>query len=164
MGAGSRDTRRYRRQSVDAVTTHARQLLDAGRSVLLQPYLERVDEYGETALIFYAGRFDHAIRKGPMLAGPSDAGPPAVTGATASLFVPEQITPRTPLADEMAVAAKALAAVPCGDLLYARIDLIRDGTGAPVLLELELTEPSLFLAHSPGSAGRFGEAILARAR
>jgi O-ureido-D-serine cyclo-ligase len=111
-------------------------------------------------------RFDHAIRKGPMLPGPRDtqSAPPAVTGTSSSLFVPERITPRTPREDERAVAVKALAAVPCGDLLYARVDLIRDSAGSPVLLELELTEPSLFFAHSAGSAERFGEAMLTRAR
>ena len=36
--------------------------------------------------------------------------------------------------------------------LYARVDLIRDAAGAPRLLELELTEPSLFLAHAPAAA------------
>jgi hypothetical protein len=44
--------------------------------------------------------------------------------------------------------------------LYARVDLIRDAEGAPVLLELELTEPSLFFAHAPGSAERFARAVL----
>ena len=166
VGAGSRDACRYRREALDAATAHAHRLLEGGRSVLLQPYLDRVEEYGETALIFYAGRFDHCIRKGPMLPGPrdSDSAPPAVTGTSSSLFVPERIAPRTPQEDERAVAAEALAAVPCGDLLYARVDLIRDRAGAPLVLELELTEPSLFFAHSPGSAERFGEVILARAQ
>jgi hypothetical protein len=165
VGAGSRDTYRFRRQTLGAATAHAHQLLAANRSALLQPYLDRVDESGETSLIFYAGEFDHAIRKGPMLPRPRDAesGPPAVTGTSSSLFVPERITPRIPQEDELGVAAKALAAVPHGDLLYARVDLIRDAAGAPVLLELELTEPSLFFAHSPGSAERFGKVILTHA-
>jgi len=80
------------------------------------------------------------------------------------MFVPERITARAPAEDELAVAAKALAAAPCGDLLYARVDLIRDGSGSPVLLELELTEPSLFFAHSPGSAARFAQAVRAMLR
>jgi O-ureido-D-serine cyclo-ligase len=45
-------------------------------------------------------------------------------------------------------------------LLYARVDLIRDGSGAPRLLELELAEPSLFFDHSAGSAGRFAAAVM----
>ena len=44
-------------------------------------------------------------------------------------------------------------------LTYARVDLIRDSDGAPRLLELELCEPSLFLAHAEGSAGRLAASI-----
>ena len=40
-----------------------------------------------------------------------------------------------------------LAAIPGGPkrLLYARVDLIPGPDGEPLLIELELTEPSLFL-------------------
>jgi len=48
--------------------------------------------------------------------------------------------------------------------LYARVDLIRGDHGAPVVLELELTEPSLFLAQAAGSAERLAAAIIARSR
>jgi hypothetical protein len=44
--------------------------------------------------------------------------------------------------------------------LYARIDLIRGDGDEPVVLELELTEPSLYFAQGPGSAQRFAAAIL----
>jgi hypothetical protein len=46
--------------------------------------------------------------------------------------------------------------------VYARIDLIRDAAGAPVVLELELTEPSLFLDHSAGAAARFARHLVDR--
>jgi O-ureido-D-serine cyclo-ligase len=42
--------------------------------------------------------------------------------------------------------------------------MIRGADGAPVVLELELTEPSLFFVHAPGSAQRFARAVLERAR
>jgi len=44
--------------------THIARLLEQQRSVLLQPYLDRVDEQGETALIYFEGQYSHAIRKG----------------------------------------------------------------------------------------------------
>ena len=47
-------------------------------------------------------------------------------------------------------------------LLYARVDLVHDDDGAPRLLELELTEPSLFLGHSDGAADRLAAAVAAR--
>ena len=40
-----------------------------------------------------------------------------------------------------------------------RVDLVRADGGEPLLLELELTEPSLFLAHAPNAAQRFAQAI-----
>jgi len=155
VGAGSRDAQRYGREEHAAALAHAQRLLDAGRSVLLQPYLDRVDEHGETALIFFDGVFSHAIRKGPLLKRGE--------GPTRALFAAEHITPRTPTADELRVAADALAEIPYEEpLLYARVDLILDGAGKPCVLELELTEPSLFFAHAKGAALRFVEAIAQR--
>ena len=155
IGAGSRDAQRYARGERDTALAHARRLLEADRSVLLQPYLGRVDAHGETALIFFAGTFSHAIRKGPLLKRGE--------GPTRALFATEHIMPRTPSADEIAVAERTLAAMPFGELLYARVDLIHDDGGAPRVLELELTEPSLFFEHAPGSADRFARAIARRA-
>ena len=156
IGAGSRDAQRHGRTEPAAALAHAQRLLDAQLSVLLQPYLDRVDEHGETALIYFAGQFSHAIRKGPLLRRGE--------GATRALFAAEHITPRTPSASEIAVAEQTLAAMPFDKpLLYARVDLIHDADGAPRVLELELTEPSLFFAHAPGSAQRFAEALLQHA-
>ncbi|HEY6484134.1 MAG TPA: hypothetical protein VIY54_11485 [Steroidobacteraceae bacterium] len=156
VGAGSRDTERHLRTQIPAAQAHVRRLLEARRSVLLQPYLKRVDEAGETALMFFDGHFSHAIRKGPLL-------PPAGR-ATTGLFAAETITARTPGSDELQLAEKALAAIPFATLAYARIDLLRDDAGAPRLLELELTEPSLFFAHAAGAAERFTAAVLQRCR
>jgi glutathione synthase/RimK-type ligase-like ATP-grasp enzyme len=156
IGAGSKDTARYHRHEVARATEHLARLLAQGRSAMLQPYLGRVDEVGETALIYLGGEFSHAIRKGPLLR----TGAALVEG----LFAPEQITPRQPRPDELAVARQAYAAIGSSRPVYARIDLIRGADDAPVVLELELTEPSLFFAHAPGSAQRFAEIVLERVR
>ncbi|MBN8737257.1 MAG: hypothetical protein J0H27_13445 [Xanthomonadales bacterium] len=155
VGAGSRDAQRHSRGNRDAIVAHVQRLLEKNRSALLQPYLERVDEHGETALLFFDGEFSHAIRKGPLLK--RDEGP------TAGLYAKETIEPRTPSAGELAVARGALAAIPFErPLLYARVDLIRDDDGSPRLLELELVEPSVFVAHADGAAQRFAKAIVRR--
>jgi glutathione synthase/RimK-type ligase-like ATP-grasp enzyme len=149
VGAGSRDAARYMRGEEEPASSHIGRLLAAGRSVILQPYLDLVDQQGETALVFLAGRFSHAIRKGPLLrrgSAPVDA-----------LFAEEQITPRTPAAEELEVGNRVLAALPFAAPLYARVDLIRSSDGRPCLLELELTEPSLFLTHAPGAAARLAQ-------
>lgn len=164
ISAGSRDTGRYdladARQRALAVA-HVARLGAAGRTAMVQPYLSAVDTAGETAVLCLPepdGRLgvSHAIRKGPMLDGPD----PGVTG----LFRDEDIAARTPTAAEVALAHRVLAAIPGGPdrLLYARVDLIPGPDGAPVLLELELTEPSLFLRHGENAATRLATAIIAR--
>ncbi|MGH8042811.1 MAG: ATP-grasp domain-containing protein, partial [Rudaea sp.] len=152
IGAGSRDAQRYPAHDRATAIAHVQRLLDASRSVLLQPYLARVDEHGETALIFFDGVFSHAIRKGPLLR--RDEGP------TRALFAAEHIAPRLPGATELALAEHALGAIPFGPQLYARVDLIQAADGAPRVLELELTEPSLFFAHAQGAAARFARVLL----
>ncbi|HEX5459501.1 MAG TPA: hypothetical protein VFX20_05970 [Steroidobacteraceae bacterium] len=151
VGAGSRDAARYARGEEAVAAAHLERLLEAGRSVILQPYLAQVDHHGETALIFFAGRLSHAIRKGPLLQ--RGAAP------TGGLFAAEQITMRTPAAEELQVAHSVLAALPFAMPLYARVDLIRSESGKPCLLEVELTEPSLFFTHAPGAAARLARVL-----
>jgi hypothetical protein len=157
ISAGSRDTGRFDLSDPaqrELAVKHAQNLPDRGATAMVQPYLDAVDTSGETAVLFLAGRFSHAIRKAPLLAGPDTA----VDG----LFRAEAITQRQASRAELDTAEAALAAIPAelaSDVLYARIDLIPDGDGRPVLLELELTEPSLFLAHDGRAASSFAAAI-----
>lgn len=156
VGAGSKDAQRYSRAQEFAAANHVARLLEADRSAMLQPYLASVDELGETALMYFAGEFSHAIRKGPLLR--PDEGP------TSHLFAAEAITARSPEPEEFALAQRVMAAaIDALHLhappLYARVDLIRDADGHPRLLELELCEPSLFFAHAPGSAGRLADLL-----
>ena len=159
ISAGSRNTMRYAAgEDLDAARAHARRLLDEGRTVMVQPYLQAVDIVGETALIIIDGEFSHSIRKGPLLVR-------GVAGEQVEgLFAAEQIDARDATDDERALAAAIVAEIPGGAsaVLYARVDLIPGEDGRPVLLELELTEPSLFLSHSPGAADRMARAIARR--
>jgi glutathione synthase/RimK-type ligase-like ATP-grasp enzyme len=151
VGAGSRDTQRYLAKNRDIAIKHIQALLDQKRAVLIQPYLADVDTKGETALIFFKGIFSHAIRKGPLLSLDKNT--------SEHLFAAEAITAREPSSDELKVAHQVLEAMPFNDLPYARVDLLPSKQG-PMLLELELTEPSLFFEHAPGSAERFAASLL----
>jgi glutathione synthase/RimK-type ligase-like ATP-grasp enzyme len=153
VGAGSRDAQRYQREDRPAAIAHAKRLLDQGRHVLVQPYLSAVDQQGETALLFFEGQFSHAIRKAPLLSRGQ--------APTSALFKAESIQPREPSAAERDVAARVLAALPFNTLAYARVDLLPSDAG-PQLLELELTEPSVFLPYGEGAPARFAAVLAAR--
>lgn len=152
IGAGSRDAARYRRREGAKAAGHLARLLHARRAAMLQPYLGHVDHHGETAVLYLGGEFSHSIRKGPLLR--------AGAGLVEGLFAPEEIAPRIADEAERSVAAAAYVALPFDAPPYARIDLLRDGQGSPVVLELELTEPSLFLDQAPRAATRFAEWIV----
>ena len=165
VSAGSRDTGRYDASQTPSrmlAITHAKNLLAVGRTVMLQRYLRRVDTVGETALVYIDGKFSHSVRKGALLEGPYRA------DEVDLLYRQEQMAPREATDAEREVADRTIAALSeifpqlDGPLLYARVDLIPDDEGTPVILELELTEPSLFLEHGPGSADRVADAIAAR--
>jgi hypothetical protein len=162
ISVASQDSGRYALpEQAGLAEAHVARLTAAGRTVMVQPYLAAVDTAGETSVLCTpdaAGEltYSHGIRKGALLTGPDTGRPPEE-------YV-EDIAPRTPTPAEMAVAAQALAAVPGGSerLLYARVDLIPGPDGAPLLVELELTEPSLFFGYAEGSADRLADAVLAR--
>jgi hypothetical protein len=163
IGAGSRGAGRFTPDRADEAREHLEKLQAAGRTVLVQPYLADVDTAGETALLYFDGRFSHAIRKGPML-------PPGMAHpmSARALYVEERIEPRTPEPAELAVGAAAIQVVRerfGADQLYARVDLLPSPSG-PVVVELELVEPSLFLQDGIGDedpAATFAAAIAARA-
>ena len=159
IGAGSIDAARFSlhdAHETQLARAHAERLLAAGHTVMVQPYLDRIETVGEVGLIFTGGTFSHAITKGAMLAAPRQ------TEAT-GLYKEETITPRQPTRAELDLAASALAAVPGGAdrLAYARVDLAPDEDGRPLIIELELTEPSLFMSSTPGSEQRFADVLLA---
>lgn len=152
VSAGSKDTERYRAGTDDAARMHVARLLDADRVVMIQPYVSSVDQRGETGLLFFGGEFSHAICKGPILVPGVDE----VEG----LYRAEQISPREPTASERELAERVLDVVPGhrNDLAYARVDVVMGDEG-PMVLELELTEPSVFLDQHLGAAGRFAKVI-----
>jgi glutathione synthase/RimK-type ligase-like ATP-grasp enzyme len=156
ISGGSRDTARW--SDADDAYAHSEALVAAGRTAMLQPYVPSVDIEGETALIYFGGRFSHGIRKGPLLQRGE--------GVRQDRDQREVISPRAPTAAQHDVAEQALDAIPASvgrrtDLAYARVDLITDPDGQPRVIELELTEPSLFLEHSDGGADQLAETVAA---
>ena len=156
VSAGSIDTDRYPEARRDEARAHVARLHAEGRSAMIQPYLSAVEHRGETAVVFVDGAVVHTVRKGPMLM------PGLVT--VGGLFVEEDIRPAVAGDAERSLAERTLAAIPGprAPLLYARVDLVFSDGGEPLVLELELVEPSLFLAHGPGVADALVRAIARR--
>ncbi len=143
VGAGSLNTRVFLLPD-PAAEAHLRAITAHG-AALVQPYLASVDEYGERSLVWIDGSLSHAIRKAPRFAGDD-----------------ESISGPFPIADdERAIAEAALAPI-AAQILYGRVDLARDDRDRPVVMELELVEPSLFFTRGPGSVERFVDGLARR--
>ncbi|MFI9555039.1 RimK family alpha-L-glutamate ligase [Nonomuraea endophytica] len=144
VSAGARDT--IRTTEAATAQAHAAALEAAGRTPMVQPYLDMVESEGETSLLYFNRRLSHAVRRSPMLA----QGMTSADNARAQL--------RDPAPDQVELAEKVLAAIPQA-LLYARVDLVRLPDGRPAIIELELTEPYLYLSHTPQAAKNLAAAL-----
>ena len=121
--------------------------------MLVQAFLPAVEGHGERALVHIDGALTHAVRKQPRFAGDAES----VSAAVAAL--PEEAA----LAERVLAEAGAALGLPAAPpLLYARCDVAPGPAGSPVLMELELIEPSLFLAEAPAALERLVRAIAAR--
>jgi glutathione synthase/RimK-type ligase-like ATP-grasp enzyme len=143
VSAGARDTILTADRA--EAERHLADLLAAGREAMVQPYLDAVDAEGEVSAVFLGGRPSHAVRKVPALTegGHGDA------------------RSDHPLGEDLVAAAEAvLAAAEPGwrDLVYARVDVVRVD-GVWTLMELELTEPTLFLDRHPEAPARLAGAV-----
>lgn len=113
---------------------------------LVQPLVRSILDRGEVSLMYFDGVFSHAVRKLP---APGDFRVQTQHGGHEVSYVP------TPA--ELDVATAALAAVPSPPT-YARVDLVdRDG---PLVMELELIEPELFLRYDAGSVRRLSDSLV----
>lgn len=153
VSAGSNDTQRH--GTAVSARAHIDELLARGRVVMVQPYLDRVDAESETGLVYIDGEFSHAFSKGPMLAAPGNA--------VGDLYLEEKIGARTPTATQRELGDRVMALLleRWDRLLYARVDMLPTDNG-PVIIEVELTEPSLYLHLDDGAPARFASAIASR--
>ncbi|NUP04955.1 MAG: hypothetical protein HOW73_02725 [Polyangiaceae bacterium] len=121
------------------------------RTVMVQEFLPKILDEGELSLVFFGGRFSHAVRKRP---SGGEFRIQEEYGGTRSTIVPSESLVRE--------AERILGAVPSAEgappLLYARVDGIVDGS-AIVVMELELIDPTLFLAYDDSAVHRFADAV-----
>jgi glutathione synthase/RimK-type ligase-like ATP-grasp enzyme len=144
VSAGGRRSAWFTPEQTDAALALVARIQAEGETAMIQPHLVDAEE---KALVYFDGAYSHALhRRAPLPAG----------GEREVLYLDEELEPGDASANERAIAGAALACAP-GEPLYARVDLL-----GGAVLELELTEPSLYLEYGAGSADRFARAISAR--
>lgn len=158
VSCSAKDTVRYGPGAAERTRAHrhALDLLVRGRAVLTQPYQHAVDVHGELSLIYLDGAYSHAVRRSALLKPGAEAQDGLFTTATVT-----SCSPAGPELDCGDAVVKAVASR-FGCPLYARIDLVPGPQGAPLLLECEVIEPSLFLTHSATAADDLATALLRR--
>ena len=167
VSAGGRDTGRFSPSLHHEARALIATIHESGRTAMVQPFLPSVDSLGETALVFIDGEFSHSLRKRSVLQ-PDEVAPVRMTDlmVAEAMYDPELVLAGTYEPDELELAERIVRHIterfeylP----LYARVDMLRDADGAPVLLELEAVEPNLYFNEFPDGAARLARAIAARA-
>ncbi|HEX2699888.1 MAG TPA: hypothetical protein VHM89_06750 [Acidimicrobiales bacterium] len=137
-----------------ATADHVRALL-AGGDVLVQPYVPSIETDGETSVVVLGGRVSHAVAKRPA------AGEFRIHAHRGGTYAEVEASAAH---REVALAAYEAARDATGDaILYARADLVA-GDGGPLLMELELIEPSLYLHVVPSATAHLADLVVAAVR
>jgi glutathione synthase/RimK-type ligase-like ATP-grasp enzyme len=132
VGAGARLAGKA--STEDEAIEYVKRILEAKRTVIIQPYISSVDDEGEKAIIVINGKISHAAKKVPALTkgGHGDAA--------------GQLEITTEMKDIVKTISNAVSE--WNELLFARVDVVRMDEKL-VLMELELTEPWLFMQFRP---------------
>ncbi len=117
---------------------------------LVQSFQPNIKSHGEYSLLFFGGKFSHAICKKPK------------EGEFRSQEEFESnITSWSPDNHALDLAEKVLSSIDVKHE-YARVDMVLDKENKYVLMELELIEPCLFLRFQPEKAQNFANVLLKR--
>ena len=123
-----------------------------GRAMIVQPLIEEIARTGEYSLMLFDGEYSHSVVKRPK------SGDFRVQPHLGGVTLPSEAPP-----GGVELAKQALAAAPAR-ATYARIDIVPDGDGKLLIMELELIEPALFLDHAPDGGAAFTRSVLKLAR
>lgn len=147
FSAGARHTYRLTAENIPDHEALFKELI-LNEAMMMQPFLHSVLTHGEITLVIIGGKFTHAVHK---KAKQGDFRVQDDYGGTVHHY--------TPTHEEIAFAERTIAAchpVPA----YARVDILRDDHGNPVVSELEAIEPELWFRFHPHAAERLAETIV----
>lgn len=166
VSSGVRDIGRYTTVSTQqrqAAITQVRNLLDEGRAVMLQRYVEEIDTHGEISLVFFNGLVSHAVEKRAVLH------PASVTEATmheAVVTAEPADTVAWQWGEKIRQVLHAYVRERLGrdeQFLFNRVDIVPDGRGSFLVMEVSLVDADLYLGATPDALGNFADAIAVRA-
>ncbi|EGF81057.1 hypothetical protein BATDEDRAFT_35032 [Batrachochytrium dendrobatidis JAM81] len=131
---------------------------DTETTILIQPFLKEIQLDGEVSLVFIGGVYSHSVqktvKKGDFRVQEQWGGScKRVTSPASVVTLAEQIL------TEAQKAYDPLNQV--NQLLYARVDIVLIDGVKPVLMELELIEPSLYLSYDDTALEKFANAVFA---
>ncbi len=152
ISSGSATTAHW--TTAEAALAHTADLRAAGHHTMTQPYVASIDEVGEFANYFFAGEYSHSVRKPALLTADEIPAPGATfPGGLRAVDVDASVI-------DFARRVNATAERVTGrTLVQSRVDVILNESDAPMLMELELVEPALFIDYAPDAARRYVEAL-----
>ncbi len=165
VGAGARDTGRFSPEARPDALALLDRFAERDEIAMVQPYLSEIERHGETAVMVFGGQFAYALKKRAFL--PPDRVAPADESGIAAAMSDEtlvQLGQADPSEVDLALKTVAWLAQRFECLpLFARIDTLLTAQG-PVLMEVEATEPSLYLGQAQGlertGAELFADAVI----
>lgn len=166
VSSGVRDIGRYSAEDLQArqaAIAQAMKLLAEGRDVMIQRYQEEIDTQGEMSLVFFNGLLSHAVQKGALLP------PDHVTDRR----IREAVVSEIEVGDqELRWGEQIRAAIHDyvrhrlgrdEQFLFNRVDIVPDGHGSFLVMEVALVDADLYLDATPTAMGNFADAISVRA-
>jgi hypothetical protein len=139
----------HRAEVGDAAAQRHLDSLLAWGDVLVQQFVTSIEGDGEQSVVLIDGAVAHGLRKRPVS---GDYRVQEEWGGTTELSEPSA---------SLAELATRVCSILPTPALYARIDIVSIG-GAWHVMEVEVTEPSLWLNLAPDTTRRFADAIGAR--
>ncbi len=166
VSSGVRDIGRYSSSSIPARQAAMAQVMDLlaeGRDVMIQRYQESIETQGERSLMFFNGVISHAVDKAAMLSPAS---------LTDGIIRQVEVSTHAATDEELRWGEEIRGVIHQyvrermgrdEQFLYNRVDLVPDGKGSFVVMEVSLVDAQLYLDTSPIAMSNFADAISVRA-
>ncbi|MDC4232784.1 glutathione synthetase [Actinomyces sp. B33] len=166
VSSGVRDIGRYTTLSTtqrQAAISQVQDILSQNRSVMIQRYVEQIDTHGEISLVFFNGIVSHAVEKRAVLHPASVTDPTmheaVITAGTAD-------SQAWQWGEQIRKVLHEYVRERIGrdeQFLFNRVDLVPDGKGSFLVMEVSLVDADLYLGATDEALGNFADAISVRA-